>query len=369
MTTRTAQGALTLPREYYTSQEIFDRESQKIFGEQWICVGRTSEIAQPGSYFLYELDDGIHQESIIITRDQQGEAHAYYNVCRHRGTRICTAHQGQFSETIQCPYHAWTYSLNGELLGAPNMKDMADFRREDYPLHEAALTEWEGFLMLNLSPTPTPFEEVYAPIIGRFENWQLDRLQSARCMTYDVQANWKLIFQNYNECYHCPTVHPLLNRLTPYKNAVNDLEDGPFLGGPMSMDQPGSMTMSGQRCAPPLGNVAGDDLSAVYYYTMMPNFFLSLHPDYVLVHRLERRSVNETHVICDWLFDPEAIKQPGFTPDDAVEFWDMTNRQDWHVSELSQLGISSRAYTPGPYAELESVLAAFDREYLRLLQE
>lgn len=367
MKKRTAQNAMTLPREYYTSQEIFDTESQKIFGEQWLCVGRASQISEPGSYFLYEPDDGIHQESIIITRDRSGIAHAHYNVCRHRGTRICTEHQGQFAGTIQCPYHAWTYGLDGQLLGAPNMTDVDKFEREDYPLHKAALTEWEGFLMLNLSSDPIPFEEAYASLIGRFQSWHIGSLQSARTVTYDVQANWKLIFQNYNECYHCPTVHPLLNQLTPYKGASNELEDGPFLGGPMSMAEPGSMTMSGKLCGPVLGDVRGDDLQAVHYYTLMPNFFISLHPDYVLVHRIERCNPGQTHIVCDWLFAPEAIDDPNFKPDDAVEFWDITNRQDWHVCELSQLGVSSRAYTPGPYAELESILAAFDREYLRVL--
>jgi Rieske 2Fe-2S family protein len=149
---------------------------------------------------------------------------------------------------------------------------------------------------------------------------------------------------------------------------MNDLEEGPFLGGPMRMAlEGGSMTMSGQRCAAPLGDVCGEDLNRVYYYVLFPNFLLSLHPDYVLIHRLERLAVDKTRIICEWLFHPGAMAQPGFDPAGAIEFWNMTNLQDWHVCELSQKGVSSRAYAPGPYAELESMIAAFDRQYLRVM--
>ena len=124
----------------------------------------------------------------------------------------------------------------------------------------------------------------------------------------------------------------------------------------------GSMTMNGRRCAPPLGGVEGENLDLVYYYTLFPNLFLSLHPDYVLVHRALPERVDRTRIICEWLFHPEAMEEPGFDASPAVEFWDMTNRQDWQLCEMSQAGISSRAYEPGPYADLESQLAAFDRD-------
>ena len=129
----------------------------------------------------------------------------------------------------------------------------------------------------------------------------------------------------------------------------------------------GSMTMTGQRCAAPLGNLQGDDLNFVQYYTIFPNLLLSLHPDYVLIHRIDRLATNQTRIICDWLFHPDAIAAPDFDPSSAIEFWNMTNEQDWSVSRLSQKGIASHAYRPGPYAELESMIAAWDQEYLRAL--
>lgn len=258
--------------------------------------------------------------------------------------------------------------MDGRLIGAPNMHEVKSFNKTDYPLHSVPLAAWEGGIFINLASEPQPFIQAFAPLINKFTQWCLPELAVAHRVVYDVDANWKLILQNYSECYHCPNLHPILNQLTPYRNSSNDLEEGPFLGGPMRMSwNGGSMTMSGRRCTIPLGDVSGEDLNLVYYYTIFPNMLLSLHPDYVLVHQLQRQSPNRTRVICEWLFHPDAIAQPDFDPSGAIEFWNMTNTQDWHVCQLSQQGVASRAYTPGPYAELESMLAAFDREYLKAL--
>lgn len=362
---RTAQGAKTLAGGYYTSAEVWRREWERIFARHWLYVGRSAQMDAPGAYVLVE----VGEESLILTRDEAGVARGFYNVCRHRGTRLCAQSPGQFSHSIQCPYHAWTYDLAGSLIGAPNMHEVADFRKADYPLVPVAVAEWEGNLFLNLATDAPPLTQALAPIWDKFAAWRLADLRVARETVYEVAANWKLIFQNYSECYHCPTLHPVLNRLTPYRNAGNDLEEGAILGGPMTLsDGVTSMTLSGQRCAPPLGDVRGADLGRVYYYTLFPGMFLSLHPDYVLIHRLQPLAVDRTRVICQWLFHPDALARPDFDPEGAVAFWDMTNRQDWEVCELSQQGVSSRAYTPGPYAELESMIAAFDRAYLHALQ-
>jgi len=363
MVGRFAQGQTTLPREYFVSPEIFAEESERIFAQSWICVGRASQLSSAGSYFLAD----ILQQSIIVARDSFDCVQAYHNVCRHRGTQLCTEAEGQFTGKIQCPYHMWTYSLSGDLTGAPNMKDVPGFDRSKYPLQKVSIAEWEGFLFLNLSQNPQPFEEFFQTLMNRFQSWRLSELQIAHTITYKVEANWKLIFQNYNECYHCPTVHPLLAKLTPYKSAMNHLDEGPFLGGPMQISlQGGSMTMDGLTCASVLSD---EEKDLVHYYTLSPGMFLSLHPEYVLVHRLQRISPDQTRIICEWLFHPEEMKRPEFDPGPAIEFWDITNRQDWNVCELSQKGISSRAYIPGPYSNLESLLAAFDREYLHRMEK
>ena len=145
------QGARTLPGRYYTAPEVFAAEQVRIFQHNWICVGRDAALAAPGDYFLVE----IAGESIIILRDQSGERRGYYNVCRHRGTRLCEAPRGRLSETIQCPYHAWTYALDGRLIGAPHMHEVEGFDKKAYPLHAVPLAQWEGFLFANLDPKAT----------------------------------------------------------------------------------------------------------------------------------------------------------------------------------------------------------------------
>jgi Rieske 2Fe-2S family protein len=308
-------------------------------------------------------------ESLIIVRDKSGEVHGFYNVCRHRGTRLCEDESGH-SSAIQCPYHAWTYGLDGKLIGAPHMDDIEGFDKAEHSLHTVNLGLWEGFIFVNLAKTSTPLEEWFAPLVGKFSHWNLPQLRSARQITYDVRANWKLIFENYSECYHCPGVHPTLAKLTPYDSAENDLCDGPFLGGFMPITKGKSLTMSGKACALPIGDIKGEDGNRVFYYSIFPNMLLSMHPDYVMVHQLCPKSPERTIILCDWLFHPDAagVTDPGYNPEDAIEFWDMTNKQDWHVCELSQQGIASRAYQPGPFSPRESIPAAWDRDYLRQME-
>ena len=357
-------GSHSFAGNYYTSPEIFALEQERIFGRGWICVGRSERLSHAGDYFLCQ----VGAESLIVVREAGGGLNAFFNVCRHRGTRLCEQDDGRFSASIQCAYHAWTYNLRGELIGAPLMDEVAGFNKADYPLHQAALAEWGGFLFVNLSLDPVPFETVFTPLNNKFSEWRLPELRRMGRAEYRVQANWKLIVQNYSECYHCPLIHPDLARRTPFRSGQNDLFSGPILGGFMTLnDEYGSLTMSGRACAPPIGRFTDEEFQRVYYYAIFPQMLLSLHPDYVMWHSLWPIHATETRVICEWLFDPTASDHPDFDPEDAVKFWDMTNRQDWHVCELSQLGVSSQRYTPSPYSPAESLLAAFDREYLQAL--
>jgi Rieske 2Fe-2S family protein len=358
-----AAGAKTLPQWYFVSPEIFAEEQKKIFAGQWVLVGHQSQIVKPGDYFVQD----VIGESLIVIRDKSGEIHGFFNVCRHRGTRLKEEACGHAS-VIQCPYHAWTYGLDGRLIGAPHMDEVAGFDKADYSLHTANLALWEGFIFVNLADALTPLENVFAPLAGRFSHWNLPQLRSAKRIEYDVRANWKLIFENYSECYHCPGVHPALSKLTPYDAAENDLAEGPFLGGFMPITKGHSLTMSGNACALPVGDISAEDFHRVFYYSIFPNMLLSLHPDYVMVHQLWPKSPERTLILCDWFFHPEAFGRENFHPNDAIEFWDMTNRQDWHVCELSQQGIASCAYEPGPYSPQENIPAAWDREYLRQMR-
>jgi len=356
-------GAKTLPQRYFVSREIFAEELQKIFATNWVLVGHQSQLAEPGDYFVPE----VAGESLIVARDQRSTTRAFYNVCRHRGARLCEEQNGH-AAAIQCPYHAWTYALDGRLLGAPHMHETPGFNKTEYPLKPARLGLWEGFIFLHLADTSASLKKWFEPLDGKFSPWNLAALRSAKRIDYDVRANWKLIFQNYSECYHCLGVHPELSKISPYDSAANDLTEGPFLGGFMRIASDKSLTMSGNACALPVGNFGDEDFRFVFYYSIFPNMLLSLHPDYVMVHQLWPQSPERTLILCDWFFHSEAFRRGDFDPDDAIQFWDMVNRQDWHVCELSQQGISSRAYEPGPYSARESIPAAWDEYYLGVMR-
>ncbi len=358
------QGARTLPGEYYTSAEIFAEEAERLFAREWICVGRTDRLAEPGNFFVRT----IAGESLIFLRDRGGTLRAFFNLCRHRGTRLCSQESGQFSETIQCQYHAWTYATDGRLIGAPHMNEVAGFDKLDYPLHQAALAEWEGFLFVNLARDPQPFETTHAPLIGRFSRFGLPSLKAGHRVSYDVPANWKLIFQNYNECLHCPVIHPELSARMPYQSGANDLTEGPFIGGYMVISEPAmSVTMSGAACGLLLAEFPAEAGRRAYYYSFQPNMLLSIQPDYVNYYTLWPVSPSRTVVDSEWLFNPASFGRGDFNPQDAIDFWDVTNRQDWRITGESQLGIASRRYSPGPYSARESMPAAWDRAYLRMM--
>jgi Rieske 2Fe-2S family protein len=373
-----AAGAKTLPQRYFVSAEIFRQEQEQIFSTQWLLVGHQSQIADAGDYFLVSAppssDYRAAGESLIITRDKSGAIHGFYNVCRHRGTRLKEDACGHAS-AIQCPYHAWTYGLDGRLIGAPHMDEVPGFDKADYSLRAVNLALWEGFIFINLDENAMPLEEWFAPLNGKFSHWNMPILRPAKRIEYDVRANWKLMFENYSECYHCPGVHPMLAKVSPYDSAQNDLSEGSFLGGFMKINRGAGLTMSGKACALPVGGIKradedeeeAEDDGLVFYYSIFPNMLLSLHPEYVMVHQLWPKSPERTLIVCDWFFHPDAFNRSDFKPDDAIEFWDMTNKQDWHVCELSQQGIASRAYEPGPYSSRESIPAAWDRYYLSVM--
>ncbi|HYC51480.1 MAG TPA: aromatic ring-hydroxylating dioxygenase subunit alpha [Gemmatimonadaceae bacterium] len=359
-------GARTLPREYYTSPEIFAQEQERIFQRHWHCVGRASAFRKPGEFQLRT----VASESLILVRDRAGVLHAHFNVCRHRGTQLCRETSGQLGETIQCPYHAWTYALDGRLVGAPHMNETPGFEKQDYPLHEAAVAEWEGFVFVNISRSAEPFDSWFAPMLRRLARFALPSLKVGHRAQYEVRANWKLVFQNYSECLHCPMIHPELSTVLPYQSGANDLTTGAFLGGYMEIRPPHeSATLTGRACGRLLNDhLAGDDVQRAYYYTFMPNMALSIHPDYANYYLITPVAVDRTIVETEWMFNPQNEGNPNFNPSDAIDFWDVTNRQDWDICERSQLGVSSRRYEPGPYSPRESIPAAWDAEYLRMMQ-
>jgi len=348
----------TLEGRYFTNAGIFRAEMERFYFGMWVCAGRSEQIEDAGKYIVVD----VAGESVIVTRDEGGRVRAFYNVCRHRGTQICAEAKGEFAGRIQCPYHAWTYALEGKLLAAPHM-DGDEFRKEDYPLNAVGAEEWEGHIFVNLSRERRPLLQQLADLPEKFSAWGMGELRRYKHEKYQVKANWKLIVQNYNECLHCPVLHPALNKVTNYQSGQNDPAREWYIGGTM-LFRGGAETMSvdGVRRRAFLPGLSEEQRKLVLYYAVYPNLFLSMHPDYVMVHRLWPKAVDRTEVETEWLFHPAEMGREDFCGDDAVEFWDMTNKEDWWITEQSQKGISSRGYIPGPYSKNEELPIEFDKK-------
>ena len=350
--------ALTLPQRYYADPEWFQREMEAIHLDMWLCAGRAEHIPDPGDYFVRQIANA----SVIITRDERCEVRAFHNVCRHRGTLLCKQQEGRFNGRIQCQYHAWTYRLDGTLASAPHMEKVEGFCEADYPLNAIATAEWDGHIFINFSRRPIPFSEHLAGLDGKFRPWHMEELRMVERRVYQLRANWKLIIQNYSECLHCPIVHPLLQKHSHYMSGDNEPPQPTYLGGRMDLREGvQTLTMDGTTSRCTLPGLSGDDHRHVYYYCVLPNFFLNLHPDYMLTFTIWPKAVDQTEIVCEWHFHPDEIKKSGFNPHDAIEFWDLTNKQDWELSEMAQQGISSKGYQPGPYSNREELLLALDR--------
>ena len=348
----------TLPRRFYADPDHYRRELERFYVHRWICAGRADQIPNAGDYFTRTVAD----ESIIVTRDEHGDIHALFNVCRHRGTRLCEKAEGHLAGRIQCPYHSWTYDLQGRLLAAPHMPP--DFSREDYPLHRAGCEIWDGHVFVLLereASAEPPLRDQLADLPQRFAAYRMADLRLGRRIVYDVKANWKLIVLNYNECLHCPNLHPTLNKLHHYLGADNVAPTAGYCGGAMGFREGvETMSMDGKRRRAYLPGLNDAERQHVSYFSIYPNLFLSLHPDYMLTHTLWPRAHDRTEIVCEWHFHPDEMAKPGFHADDAIEFWDLTNREDWWISEQSQAGIQSRVYQPGPYSTREELLWSFD---------
>jgi phenylpropionate dioxygenase-like ring-hydroxylating dioxygenase large terminal subunit len=353
MTTTMRSDALflsTFPGRYYYDPAIFEQEQERLFSAMWYYACRADEVPHAGSYRVVT----VGRESIVVARDRDGALHAFLNVCRHRGARLCSSASGQLKGSIQCRYHAWTYGLDGRLIGAPNVMSDERFDRTAYGLLPVALHAWEGLVFLNLSDNPPPFEQqLNDPRVQEFgdvapyERYQIGRLKVAQTITYDVRANWKLIIENTLECYHCGTMHPELCALIPLYRTGKLFENGDMLQGAALGDNVEAFTITGKASRPPLPGLLPADTRRYYGFLLLPNVFINLLGDHVAIDTLAPLAPDRTLVTTAWLFDPDEMAKPAFDPSDAVAVLDVVNRQDWEVCELAQLGVTSRAYAHG----------------------
>ena len=356
--------ARPLPGPPYRDPRIFSAEIETLFLKMWLCVGHQSGLSSPGDYLMREVGD----ESVIVMRGDDGTIRAFHNVCRHRGTRLLDDAVGTVPACISCPYHSWTYGLDGKLLTAPLMDEVEGFDKTDYALCPVRCETWNGFVFISFDPDAVALVECFAGLPD-FSRFGMERLELGARHEYEIAANWKLVCENYGECYHCPTNHPQLNPVSHFRSGGDSFEGDYFCGGPMRLnDGCVTMTVTGQTTRDPIEGLGPDDLRLVHYFNIYPAFLLSLHPDYVLTHTIWPGAADRSVIRCEWLFAPEAIDRSDFDPSDAVDFWHVTNEQDWAICERAQKGVQSRSYRPGRYQSLEETIYFFDNWYLRAME-
>jgi glycine betaine catabolism A len=344
----TAPGSLmaTLPGRWYTDPAVFAREQETIFEDMWFCAVWTADIAEAGQFRVVE----VGRESVLIVRDNDGTLRAMLNVCRHRGARLCIEESGQLRRTLRCAYHAWTYDLAGRLVAAPNLVKMPDIDRDAYGLIRVELREWLGYAWVCLADQPPSFAEtVISAVTGRLgdpeaiESYRMADLAVGRRISYDVAANWKLIVENFMECYHCATIHPELTSVLPEFKAGFAAQY--YVGhGAAFADRAEGFTVDGSPGFPRLPGVLDEQDRRYFAITIRPQVFINLVPDHVILHRMFPLAADRTTVICDWLFDPGVLGQDTSR---SVELFDRVNRQDFDACERTQPSMSSRAYRDG----------------------
>ncbi|HYM39938.1 MAG TPA: aromatic ring-hydroxylating dioxygenase subunit alpha [Thermoplasmata archaeon] len=362
-------SARTLPGVVYYDEGVFRQELEKLFFRHWLNVGHVSQVPHPGDFFTHD----IGTESLLFIRGNDDTVRGFYNVCRHRGTRIVTDERGEKLRSIVCPYHAWSYSTEGRLVGAPHTDALEEFDKEDFGLYPVRTDTWGGFIWANLDPAARPLREELAPLLKLTDHWDVGALQLGARHVYEVNANWKILAENYSECYHCAPIHPGLNRVTPYFTGENDAWMARGKGGTMANVNGGfqtfagdytSMTVSGYTKRPPLKGTTAEDRRRIYYWVVFPNMFFSMHPDYLMIHRDWPQTPTRSKIECEWYFDAGTMAEPDFDPSDAVDMWDEINRQDWAVCERTQLGVRSRAWERGRFSDQEPLVYDLDKAYI-----
>jgi Rieske 2Fe-2S family protein len=363
-----------LPASYYLSAEAFQRERERVLYREWFCAGRADQVERPGSLVVVE----VAGESVLLVRTRAGELRAHYNLCRHRGSQVVPAEPAapggpqvgpaRKAGSLRCPYHSWTYRLEGDLLRAPWTEEVDAFDPGRFGLHSVGVATWGGFVFVHLTPTEAvPLADQLGPVPQRLCRYPLEVLGVGHRLAYAVAANWKLVAENYNECYHCAGVHPELCRLVPaFKRggAGLDWEQGiPHREGAWTF------TASGHSARAPFPGLDEAERTRHKGELVYPNLLLSLSADHVAAFTLWPHGPALTTVVCELLFHPDELAAPGFDPSDAAELWDLVNRQDWAVCESVQRGMGSRAYRGGWFAPMEDASLDIRRYLLNKLGE
>jgi glycine betaine monooxygenase A len=370
-----------LAREFQTDPEVYRLDLERIWRRGWLFAGHTCEVKHPGDYFVFELD----ADSLVVIRGDDGQIHALHNTCRHRGMKVCQAVSGHLTRIV-CPYHQWSYTRSGELVACGGMDRDGDLDRRDFGLHRAHVRDVGGLIFVCLAREPMPFEGVAEALGAWLPPQGLERAKIAATRSYEVRANWKLVWENNRECWHCDVSHPQYVRAN-YDNApIDDVAlkqtieaqaratsarlaaDGLAIdyqeAGMVRFPSPDcwwsvnrtpltpgwvSESMDGKPVAPLMGAYSTRDVGTLRMRTM-PNFWNHASSDHAVSTRLAPAGPQKTLVQVQWLVDENAVEGKDYTLDALLPFWQLTSEQDWHLCEQNQAGVNSSAFTPGPYS-------------------
>ncbi len=354
----------SLGRDDYLAPEVFEHERQVIFHRGWYLALRADAL-EPGGRSVVD----VVGDSVLVTRSLDGALHAFANTCRHRGARLCDegARSGQGS--LMCPYHAWTYALDGRLISTPHL-DTSDADRAELGLWRVGVAEWEGFVFVSVAADPPPFEAwlaANAPELLKIERFGFHGLVTGARTVSVVQANWKVLVENYLECLHCTRVHPELVDLIPtYRSGWSYDPDRPDGGVQIGGD---SFSHSGRSGLPLLPGVEGVDVDSYFGATVFPNGFVDVTGTSAIISFLHPRSPGRTDVVTEYLFAPDTVADERFDPSQIVEFSELVAAQDYGVCERVQLGVASSRFTTGVLSDKDDLVIDWDRRYRRIMGE
>ena len=382
----------SLDQRFYKDESIFDLEKNHIFYDSWIFIGHESQISNKGDYFVYKLLD----EEIIVLRNKENEVKAFFNVCRHRGSRICLEESGNTSR-FSCPYHSWTYNLDGKLLAAKSLREGID--KSTLGLHPCNIASVSGMLLINLSDNPQSLANLQSDLKEPFKMFGFEDLKVAAHKNYPIASNWKLAVENYQECYHCAPAHPEYSLSHSLKiedepgfdeaqeKMMENLEscglrefefNKDFSNKDPNQEQyaysryalfDGYMTGSkdGKPLAPLLGDIKEFNQGCSDFNIGPVSYFLA-YCDHIVGYIFTPVSQNQCQCDIYWLVNKDAEEGKDYDKDKLMWLWDVTTYADETIIVNNQKGVNSIKYKSGPYTDKEQSTRRFIKWYLSELK-
>ena len=359
MTNSDIRGLRTsFTRDEYVSESHFEREMRAVFFSTWCFAGLAQDLTHVGDRLVVEVGG----ESILVVRNRDGQLRAYYNVCQHRGSQLCDETSRGHGAAITCPYHAWSYSLDGKLVSAIH-HDKEDFDRECISLRSVHVDEWQGCIFVCLADDAPPLLDYLGGLYSdprSMERFDIGSLVRAHHTVDEARCNWKVLVENYSECLHCSVVHPEFCDLVPvYKTGRTidaDRDDWAASlkvgASAISFDPTSSLPM-----------IPGMTEPLVYGAFVYPNMLIDVMPTCIALTRYVPRSAGHTTILTDYLFPHSVVADPSLDLGPTLSFNDLVNQQDIAVSERVQRGVSSKSFVRAHHTSMEKYAQQFVKRY------